>query len=303
MQESVPAATGTVVPPLPPVSTPTRRASMGSSTSPGSPELEVSVLRRELLMEKHRNSHLEGELVKLRKSAVEISQQVEAEEECLINRVKRYVLLDLAPSPLPVFFPSLCVQMMKRLMELKKEKEDLALEVEREEELLTNTLQKKLNQASLHRRAKFLRQEKVDLENQLEREQEYVVNKLHKQLAQVTADKERMAMEVEREEEFLTNKLVKKLDQLKEEKASVEELLAHERKEVELLAGEKGELEARVEEGAKALLSKLQEALERAHKRPEQSGLSEAKELEAMRAQAQGLVDAATTSRQRSKDL
>lgn len=37
-------------------------------------------------------------------------------------------------------------QMMKRLMELKKEKEDLALEVEREEELLTNTLQKKLNQ-------------------------------------------------------------------------------------------------------------------------------------------------------------
>ncbi|CAN0428663.1 unnamed protein product, partial [Laminaria digitata] len=50
------------------------------------------------------------------------SQQVEAEEECLINR------------------------MMKRLMELKKEKEDLALEVEREEELLTNTLQKKLNQ-------------------------------------------------------------------------------------------------------------------------------------------------------------
>ena len=34
-------------------------------------------------------------------------------------------------------------------MELKKEKEDLALEVEREEELLTNTLQKKLNQVSI----------------------------------------------------------------------------------------------------------------------------------------------------------
>lgn len=32
---------------------------------------------------------------------------------------------------------------------------------------------------------------------------------------QVTADKERMAMEVEREEEFLTNKLVKKLDKIK----------------------------------------------------------------------------------------
>lgn len=34
--------------------------------------LKVSVLRRELLMERHKNSHLEGELVKLRRSAVEI---------------------------------------------------------------------------------------------------------------------------------------------------------------------------------------------------------------------------------------
>ncbi|CAN0184896.1 unnamed protein product [Ectocarpus sp. 4 AP-2014] len=76
MQENVPASVGSttagaVAPP--PVSTPTRPASFPScTTSPGSPELEVSVLRRELLMEKHKNSHLEGELVKLRKSAVEI---------------------------------------------------------------------------------------------------------------------------------------------------------------------------------------------------------------------------------------
>lgn len=48
-------------------------------------------------------------------------------------------------------------QMMKRLMELKKEKEDLALEVEREEELLTNTLQKKLNQVCMdHTRWKLV---------------------------------------------------------------------------------------------------------------------------------------------------
>ncbi|CAN0057692.1 unnamed protein product, partial [Ectocarpus sp. 13 AM-2016] len=176
----------------------------------------------------------------------EQSQQVEAEEECLINRVSSATDTDTGS------------RMMKRLMELKKEKEDLALEVEREEELLTNTLQKKLNQ---------LRQEKVDLENQLEREQEYVVNKLRKQLAQVTADKERMAMEVEREEEFLTNKLVKQLDLLKEEKAAVEEQLAQEREEVKAVTAEKGELETLVEQGAKALLSKLQEATERAHDR------------------------------------
>ncbi|CAM9145535.1 unnamed protein product [Ectocarpus sp. 8 AP-2014] len=288
MQENAPASggsttTGAVAPPLPPVSTPTRPASFPScTTSPGSPELEVSVLRRELLMEKHKNSHLEGELVKLRKSAVEISQQVEAEEECLINRVS---------SPTDTETGS---RMMKRLMELKKEKEDLALEVEREEELLTNTLQKKLNQ---------LRQEKVDLENQLEREQEYVVNKLRKQLAQVTADKERMAMEVEREEEFLTNKLVKKLDQLKEEKAAVEEQLAQERGEVKAVTAEKGELETLVEQGAKALLSKLQESLERAHDRrdPEEGGEGGGRELEAMAAQAKELASAATTSRERRK--
>lgn len=32
----------------------------------------MSALRRELLVEKHRNAHLEAELVKLKKSAVEI---------------------------------------------------------------------------------------------------------------------------------------------------------------------------------------------------------------------------------------
>ncbi|CAM9896621.1 unnamed protein product, partial [Phaeothamnion confervicola] len=80
--------------------------------------------------------------------------------------------------------------MMKRLGDLKKEKEDLALEVEREEELLTNTLQKKLNQArepAAHSETCFQR-EKVDLENQLEREQEFIVNKLRKQLDQVRFD-------------------------------------------------------------------------------------------------------------------
>lgn len=42
----------------------------------------------------------------------------------------------LAPAP----------QLIKRLEELKEEKEKLALEVDREEEFLTNTLQKKLVQ-------------------------------------------------------------------------------------------------------------------------------------------------------------
>lgn len=41
----------------------------------------MSALRRELLVEKHKNAHLEGELVKLRKSAVEIVSGVRLQAE------------------------------------------------------------------------------------------------------------------------------------------------------------------------------------------------------------------------------
>ena len=60
---------------------------------------------------------------------------------------------------------------MKRLKQLKDEKQSLANEVEQEEEYLVNNLQKRLTK---------LNGEKVDLENQLEIEQEYIVNKLQK---------------------------------------------------------------------------------------------------------------------------
>lgn len=57
----------------------------------------------------------------------------------------------------------------------------MAIQVESEEELLTNTLQKKLQ---------ALKQEKIDLENQLEQEEEYIVNKLQAQLLQMAQDRE-----------------------------------------------------------------------------------------------------------------
>lgn len=60
---------------------------------------------------------------------------------------------------------------MKRLEQLKNEKQNLANEVEQEEEYLINNLQKRLQK---------LNSEKVDLERQLEAEQEYIVNKLQK---------------------------------------------------------------------------------------------------------------------------
>eukprot|EP00612_Vaucheria_litorea_P004531 CAMPEP_0171460346 /NCGR_PEP_ID=MMETSP0945-20130129/5255_1 /TAXON_ID=109269 /ORGANISM="Vaucheria litorea, Strain CCMP2940" /LENGTH=223 /DNA_ID=CAMNT_0011986523 /DNA_START=152 /DNA_END=823 /DNA_ORIENTATION=- len=135
----------------------------------------------------------------MRKSAALLSHAIEAEEECITNR------------------------MMKRLNELKKEKENLVVEVEREEEHMTNTLQRKLTK---------VRQEKVDLENQLEREQEYLVNKLQKQLSQVIAEKERLALEVEREEEYLTNTLGKRLEQLQLEITVITNKLKHEKNHV-----------------------------------------------------------------------
>jgi len=64
-------------------------------------------------------------------------------------------------------------KLMKRLAELKEEKESLALQIEQEEEYLTNNLQLKLDQ---------LKREKIEMENQLEQEQEYIVNKLQRQL-------------------------------------------------------------------------------------------------------------------------
>jgi coiled-coil domain-containing protein 6 len=83
---------------------------------------------------------------------------------------------------------------MKRLEQLKQEKQALANEVEQEEEFLTNNLQKRLERvrcclqlvllpATEHVPAgQQLNKEKVDLENRLEAEQEYIVNKLRKQV-------------------------------------------------------------------------------------------------------------------------
>ena len=71
-------------------------------------EKEIEDLKQQLMHEKQKNHYLTTEVARLRQAAVEINQAAEAEEESIINR------------------------MVKRLEEIKKEKEDLALEVERE---------------------------------------------------------------------------------------------------------------------------------------------------------------------------
>jgi len=87
--------------------------------------------------------------------------------------------------------------LIKRINALKKEKQELALQIEREEEYLTNTLQKKLQTIQF---------EKVDLENKLEQEEEYIVNKLQKQLSELRDEKSKLEKKLEDESRSASGK-------------------------------------------------------------------------------------------------
>jgi len=117
--------------------------------------------------------------------------------------------------------------LLKKIQELKKEKETLASHYEKEEEFLTNQLTKKMT---------HLKQEKVELERTLEREQEYQVNKLmrrierlerethtkHTGLEQLRREKVELENTLEKEQEALVNRLWKKLDRLEREKRNLQ---------------------------------------------------------------------------------
>eukprot|EP00002_Diphylleia_rotans_P010795 TRINITY_DN2135_c0_g1_i1.p1 TRINITY_DN2135_c0_g1~~TRINITY_DN2135_c0_g1_i1.p1 ORF type:complete len:328 (+),score=69.65 TRINITY_DN2135_c0_g1_i1:454-1437(+) len=80
--------------------------------------------------------------------------------------------------------------LVKRVTALKREKEELLVEVEQEEEYLTNTLQRRLD---------TIRDEKIELEKRLEAEQEFIVNRLQKQLAVVIDEKIRLQKKLSQE--------------------------------------------------------------------------------------------------------
>ena len=139
----------------------------------------------------------------LRQASVNIQAKAEQEEEFISNTL------------------------LKKIQDLKKEKESLALNYEQEEECLTNDLSRKLNQ---------LRQEKVQLEHTLEQEQECLVNKLMRKIEkletetgskQATLDqlrREKVELEntLEQEQEALVNKLWKRMDKLESEKRGLQ---------------------------------------------------------------------------------
>lgn len=81
-------------------------------------------------------------------------------------------------------------KLIKKLDRLKKEKEHIVQQVEQEEELLTNTLHKKLQ---------TLKNEKMVIENQLEQDKKYIINRLQRQYDLVVAEKNNMERKIEQE--------------------------------------------------------------------------------------------------------
>lgn len=149
-------------------------------------------------------------------------------------------------------------KLMKRMAELKKEKEAIAIEAEREEEARAHglsvgavgmgvlkdgktidpaltitplslfrqtTTRQQMISNTLQRRLMAVLKEKIDLGNQLEQEQEQIVNKLTKEITKLRQEKAQLALDVEREEEMLTNTMMKKLDAERREKEALESRL------------------------------------------------------------------------------
>lgn len=183
---------------------------------------ELARLREQLERERKRSSSYAAEIRKLKEHQLETQQRVEQEEEFMTNTL------------------------MKRLEQLKVEKQAIVAQVEQEEEFLTNSLQRRLDAVN---------REKFQLEQQLEAEQEFMVNKLQKQVnslakektalareredlkKQVTAlcaQRDRLAHEkvdlenyFEAEEEGIVLKLQKQIETLKFQKRSLERRIAH----------------------------------------------------------------------------
>ncbi|UJR34891.1 hypothetical protein I4U23_027669 [Adineta vaga] len=120
--------------------------------------------------------------------------------------------------------------LLKKIQELKKEKETLANNYEREEEFLTNDLSRKLQQ---------LREEKQSLEHSLEQEQASQINKLLKRIKRLEAEtinkqntleqlkREKIELEntLEKEQESLVNRLWKRMEKLETDKRLLQQKL------------------------------------------------------------------------------
>ena len=95
--------------------------------------------------------------------------------------------------------------MIHKIDAVKQDKEALIIELEREEEFLTNTLQKQLRE---------VQNDKIRINGDM--------LELKRQLEAMKIEREKVARQVEAEEEFLTNTLSKRLEIVIAEKESLE---------------------------------------------------------------------------------
>eukprot|EP01134_Creolimax_fragrantissima_P004593 CFRG4593T1 len=116
--------------------------------------------------------------------------------------------------------------LIKKVDQLKKEKESLLLSLEQEEEYVSNTLTIKLEK---------VRREKIEMENLLEQEQEFIVNRLQKQIEAKQHESNRLESQLqqmrkemvdlenalEQEAECMVNRLQKKLEEMEVERSQL----------------------------------------------------------------------------------
>jgi exonuclease VII large subunit len=88
-----------------------------------------------------------------------------------------------------------------------------AMELEEEEEKITNKLMKRLTE---------LKQEKEKLARQSESEEEFLTNTLQLRLEELQRQKHSIIASAEAEQEFIVNRLQRQLDELKVEKSALE---------------------------------------------------------------------------------
>lgn len=101
----------------------------------------------------------------------------------------------------------------KAVAEVREESARTAMQLEEEEENITNKLMKRLSE---------LKQEKERLARQSESEEEYLTNTLQIRLEELQRQKQSIIASAEAEQEFIVNKLQRQLDELKVEKSALE---------------------------------------------------------------------------------
>lgn len=126
---------------------------------------EMSKLRTELAREKKRRAAAEEHVLELRRESTLNQIRVEEEEEAISNRL------------------------MKRLSELKHEKEQIARASESDSEWVTNSLSQRLEE---------LQRQKHQIIATAEAENEFIVNRLNKELEALRVEKQELERKVQR---------------------------------------------------------------------------------------------------------